>query len=95
MAYTNATVIIAAADQFAANSDFPFSFNSGFIEAIEGVDPTIATHYVCSGMWRDEDLSRVINDVTWLRKVYFGDAQAVLTTLNLHNCEIYSHNAGL
>lgn len=83
MAYTNATVIIAAAYQSAAQVDFPSSFNSGFYESVEGADPTVATNYVCSGLWTDEDLSKVVNDVTWPRKVYFGDVQTVLTTLNL------------
>ena len=83
MSYTNATVIIAAADQSAAQVDFPGSFTSGFYEAVEGADPTVATNYVCSGLWTDEDLSKVVNDVTWPRKVYFGDVQTVLTTLNL------------
>ena len=83
MSYTNATVIIAAADQSAAQVDFPGSFNSGFYVADEGADPTVATSYVCAGLWTDEDLSKVVNDVTWPRKVYFGDVQTVLTTLNL------------
>lgn len=83
MSYTNATVIIAAADQAAAQVDFPGSFTSGFYIAEEGADPTIATNYICSGLWTDDDLSKVVNDVTWSRKVYFGDVQAVLTTLNL------------
>ena len=81
--YTQATVIIAAADQAAAQVDFPGSFNSGFYVADEGADPTIATNYVCAGLWTDEDLSKVVNDVIWPRKVYFGDVQTVLTTLNL------------
>lgn len=83
MSYTNATVIIAAADQAAAQVDFPGSFNSGFYEDAEDADPTVATHYACAGLWTDEDLSKVVNDVTWPRKVYFGDVQTVLTTLNL------------
>lgn len=83
MAYTNATVIIAAADQAAAQVDFPGSFTSGFYEAVEGADPTVATNYVCSGLWTDSDLSKVVNDVTWPRKVYFGDVQQVLASLNL------------
>ena len=87
MAYTNATVIIDAADQAAAQVDFPGSFTSGFYEAVEGADPTIATNYVCSGLWTDEDLSKVVNDVTWPRKVYFGDVQTVLLALNLRLVE--------
>ena len=83
MSYTQATVIIAAADQSAAQVDFPGSFTSGFYEATEGADSTVATNYVCSGLWTDSDLSKVVNDVTWPRKVYFGDVQTILTTLNL------------
>ena len=83
MSYTQATVIIAAADQAAAQVDFPGSFTSGFYEANEGADPTVATHYVCAGLWTDEDLSKVANDVLWPRRIYFGDAQAVLNSLSL------------
>lgn len=88
MSYTNATVIIAAAGQSAAQVDFPGSFNSGFYEATEGADPTVATNYVCAGLWTDEDLSKVVNDVTWPRKVYFGDVQATLDSLNLKPVEV-------
>lgn len=88
MSYTQATVIIAAADQAAAQVDFPGSFYSGFYEAVEGADPTVATNYVCSGLWTDSDLSKVVNDVTWPRKVYFGDAQTILNSLNLKPVEV-------
>lgn len=88
MSYTQATVIIAAADQAAAQADFPGSFNSGFYEAVENADPTVATNYVCSGLWTDDDLSKVVNDVTWPRKVYFGDVQSVLDSLNLKPVEV-------
>ena len=77
MAYTNATVIVAAACQAAAQADFPGSFVSAFTDA------NGATHYVCSGLWSDPDLSKVVNDVTWPRRVYFGDVQAVLESLGL------------
>lgn len=87
MSYTNATVIILAADQAAAQVDFPGSFNSGFYEATEGADPTVATYYVCAGLWTDSDLSKVTNDVLWPRKVYFGDVQGILDSLNLKPVE--------
>ena len=45
MAYTDATVIIAADDQSAAQADFPGSFVSGF------ADPAGAVFYVCSGLY--------------------------------------------
>ena len=85
--HTQATVIIATADQDAAQADFPGSFTSGFYQATEGADPAVATHYVCSGLWTDEDLSRVVNDVAWPRRVYFGDVQAALDSLNLKPVE--------
>ena len=96
MSYTNATVIIKAVDQASAQEDFPGSFNSGFYEAIEGAegtegtgvaDPFVATHFVCSGLWTDSDLSKVTNDVLWPRKVYFGDVQGILDSLNLKPVE--------
>lgn len=87
MSYTNATVIIAAADQAAAQVDFPGSFNSGFYEVTEGANPTVATSYVCSGLWTDDDLSKVVNDVTWPCRVYFGDAQAIFDSLSLKPVE--------
>ena len=88
MSYTQATVIIAAADQDAAQIDFPGSFYSGFYVADEGADPTVVTNYVCSGLWTDSDLSKVVNDVTWPRKAYFGDAQQVLASLNLKPVQV-------
>ena len=87
MSYTNATVIILAADQASAQEDFPGSFNSGFYEALEGSDPFVATHFVCSGLWTDSDLSKVTNDVLWSRKVYFGEVQSILDSLNLKPVE--------
>ena len=83
MSYTNATVIIAVTDKEAAQVDFPGSFVSGLYVATESADSTVATNYVCSGLWSDSDLSKVVNDVSWPRKVYFGDVETVLTTLNL------------
>ena len=53
MNYTQATVIIAAVDQAAAQVDFHGSFYSGFYEATEGADPTVATNYICAGLWTD------------------------------------------
>ena len=88
MSYTQATVIIAAADQDAANTDFQLSFNAGLYEAIEGADPAVATNYVCAGLWTNSDLSKVTNDVLWSRKVYFGELQGILTSLNLKQIEV-------
>lgn len=78
MDYTNATVIIAAADQPAAQADFPGSFVSGF------ADPSGAVFYVCSGLWADEDLARITDgSVAWPSQVYQNEVGAVLARLGL------------
>ena len=78
MAYTSATVIIAAADQSAAQADFPGSFTSGF------ADPSGAVFYVCSGLWSDNDLTRIIDgSVAWPSRVYYGDVGEILAQLGM------------
>ena len=82
MTYTNATVIIAAADQSAAQADFPGSFVSGF------ADPSGAVFYVCSGLWADDDLARITDgSVAWPSQVYHDDVQDVLASLGLKPIE--------
>lgn len=83
MSYTYATVIIAAADQAAAQAEYPDYFNSGYYEATEVADPAVATNYVTSGPFSNTELADIINNVTWPSKVYFGDTQSVLGLLNL------------
>ena len=79
MAYTQATVIIAAADQAAAQVEFPGSFVSGF------TDPAGAAFYVCSGLWADDDLARITDgSVAWQSQVYHDDVGAVLERLELN-----------
>ena len=78
MDYTNATVIIAAADQSAAQADFPGSFVSGF------ADSSGAVFYVCSGLWADDDLARITDGpVAWPSQVYHDEVGAVLAQLEL------------
>ena len=79
--FTFATVIIAAADQAAAQTDFPGMFTAGYTNDPE--QPEVATHYVSSGWFYDSELGTIVNDVTWPRTVKFGDAQAALASLNL------------
>lgn len=82
MDYTQATVIIAAADQAAAQTDFPDSFTSGF------ADPSGAVFYVCSGLWSDDDLARITDgSVEWRSQVYHDDVQEVLASLGLKPIE--------
>lgn len=79
MSYTSATVIIAAADQSAAQADFPGSFVSGF------ADPSGAVFYVCSGLWADDDLTRITDgSVAWPSQVYHDEVGAVLERLGLN-----------
>ena len=79
MSYTSATVIIAAADQSAAQADFPGSFTSGFS------DPDGAVFYVCSGLWADDDLTRITDgSVAWPSQVYQDEVGAVLARLGLN-----------
>ena len=82
MTYTSATVIIAADDQAAAQADFPGSFTSGF------ADPSGAIFYVCSGLWADDDLTRITDgSVAWPSRVYYDDVQEALASLGLKPIE--------
>lgn len=82
MAYTNATIIITAAEQAAAQADFPGSFVSGF------ADPFGVVFYVCSGLWSDDDLARITDgSVAWPSQVYHDDVQEVLASLGLKPIE--------
>ena len=79
MAYTNAAVIIAAADQTAAQADFPGSFVSGF------ADQANAVFCVCAGLWADEDLACITDgSVVWPSHVYHDEVGAVLSRLGLN-----------
>ena len=91
---TAATVIIAAADQAAAQADLPGHFILGYYEDVPGADPAVATHYVDSGWWYDSELDLIVNTVTWPRTVRFGmDAGAVLAQMNLKPVESTSVEA--
>lgn len=76
---TLATVIVAAADQAAAQTDFPDYFFTGL--SADGTAP--ATHFVTNGYFGDDGLAKIVNDVTWPRKVYFGDFQDALNEVGL------------
>ena len=77
--YTQATVIIAAADQAAAQVDFPGSFVSGF------ADPSGAAFCVCSGLWADDDLARITDgSVAWQSQVYHDEVGEILAQLELN-----------
>lgn len=80
MDYTYATVIIPAADQSAAQAEFPAYFTTGL--SADGTPP--ATNYVTSGPFENGELDHIANDVTWPRTIYFGsDTQAALDRAGL------------
>ena len=79
MDYTQATVIIAAADQSAAQADFPGSFTSGFS------DPSGAVFCACAGLWADDDLTRITDgSVAWSSQVYHDEVGEILSQLELN-----------
>ena len=71
---TLATVIVAADDQAAAQTDFPEYFFTGL--SADGTAP--ATHFVTNGYFDDDELAKIVNDVTWPRKAYFGPLDTTL-----------------
>ena len=79
--FTQATVIIAAADQSAAQADMGDTvFITGASE--DGLAP--ATNYFTSGPWSNEEMDKMANNVAWAKKMYFGtDWQAALNANNL------------
>lgn len=76
---TLATVIVAAADQAAAQADFPEYFFTGL--SADGTAP--ATNFVTNGYFGDDELAKIVNDVTWPHLVYFGDFQSALDKAGL------------
>ena len=90
---TAATVVIAAADQSAAQADLPGHFILGYYEDVQGADPAIATHYVDSGWWYDSEMDLIVNAVTWPRTVRFGvESGAVLAEMNLKQISSFGEN---
>ena len=69
MDYTHATVIISDADKAAAQADLGDGF---FVTALSADGAGAATHWMSSGPFDNEELNRICNDVTWPRRVTFG-----------------------
>jgi hypothetical protein len=76
---TLATVIVLAADQAAAQADFPAYFNA---PASPDGQPPI-TNYLTNGYFDDNELDTICNDVLWPRKVYFGSLETGLQKAGL------------
>lgn len=79
MTSTFATVIVAAADQAAAQADLPGHFTAAY--AADAAGP--ATHYVSSGHFFNTELDMIVNEAEWPKRVRFGDAVVVLADLGL------------
>lgn len=79
MTSTFATVIVAAADQAAAQANLPGHFTAAY--AADSTGP--ATHYVSSGFFFDAELDMIVNEAEWPKRVRFGDAVVVLADLGL------------
>lgn len=77
---TFATAVISAEDLDEARIDFPEHFTAGY-GASE--DSSVVTHYVASGFWFDDELTRLVNSVAWPRQVFFGDPKVALDTLGI------------
>ena len=79
--FTQATVIIAAADQAAAQADMG---DTVFIVGASPPGEAPETNYVNSGPWSNAEMDQMANDVAWPKKMYFGtDWQAALAANNL------------
>ena len=68
MDYTYVTIIIAAADQAAAQADYPAYFVVGLSPT--GAEP--ATNYVTSGAMSNEEMNDIANEQAWAKRMYFG-----------------------
>ena len=79
MTSTFATVIVAAADQAAAQADLPGHFTAAY--AADSTGP--ATHYVSTGHFFNAELDMIVNEATWQKVVRFGDAGTALAGLGL------------
>lgn len=79
MTSTFATVIVATADQAAAQADLPGHFTAAY--AADSTGP--ATHYVSSGHFFNTELDMIVNEAEWPKLVRFGDAGTALAGLGL------------
>ena len=81
MDYTYCTIIIAAADQAAAQKDYPFYFFVGLSPT--GAAP--ATNYVQSGPIANTEMNDITNEQVWAKRMYFGEnsEQPALDALGL------------
>lgn len=82
---TFASVFVEAEHQAAAQSDLGEGYFTAPLSA-DGSEP--ATHYWSTGYWFNDELDRIVNDVTWPRTVRFGDAQTALADMGLQQVQM-------
>ena len=73
--YTYATVIISAADQGAAQADFPDYFHTG--ASADGNAP--ATFFFTSGAFSNTEMDKLADLVAWKKKIRSPDWQVALS----------------
>lgn len=71
---TNLTIIIAAADQAAAQADFPGYFNAR--ASADGQEP--ATHYFTQGYFSNAEVDFINNEAAWDSMIRSPEWQAAL-----------------
>lgn len=79
--FTQATIIVTAANQAAAQTDMG---DAVFIVGASKTGLKPATNYFTSGPWSNEEMDKMANNVKWAKKMYFGtDWNAALQQNNL------------
>ncbi len=81
---TNLTIIIAAADQAAAQKDFPDYFNTG--ASADGQEP--ATRYFTQGFFSNQEVDFINNEATWDSMIRSPEWQAALAGEGLQMIEV-------
>ena len=81
---TNLTIIIAAADQAAAQKDFPDYFNTG--ASATGEAP--ATHYFTQGFFSNQEVDFINNEATWDSMIRSPEWQQALAGEGLKMIEV-------
>lgn len=72
--WTQATVIVAAADQAAAQKDFPEYFQTG--ASADGNAPAVS--FFTSGPFSNDEMDKLSDTVTWKKKIRGPDWQSAL-----------------
>ena len=72
---TNLTILIAAADQAAAQADTSLDY---FIHGASPTGEAPPTHYFSAGFFSNDEVDKINNDVTWDSKIRCPEWQVAL-----------------